>query len=183
MNRCLGNSRLLICISLWHTWHTIMAVKGRHSRKGQDKICITSNWFFYKQLQCFIVCLYHYLLLTNDSISGWGPLWYSWLSFYCSTMTKSIYGQRNTTNMRASWYQTSIFVHSSQITSGGHPTPISAWLLLNSQTLPMSLEKDTLHVVIRLPFKRPQGFIEPPQVIIHSLFWHWPILECLSSPF
>ncbi|KAI7886518.1 hypothetical protein K492DRAFT_233512 [Lichtheimia hyalospora FSU 10163] len=30
----------------------------------------------------------------------------------------------------------------------------------------MSLEKDTLHVVIRLPFKRPQGFIEPPQI-------HW----------
>ncbi|KAJ8657064.1 hypothetical protein O0I10_007143 [Lichtheimia ornata] len=28
----------------------------------------------------------------------------------------------------------------------------------------MSLEKDTLHVVIRLPFKRPQGFIEPPQI-------------------
>jgi hypothetical protein len=28
----------------------------------------------------------------------------------------------------------------------------------------MGLEKDTLHVVIRLPFKRPKGFIEPPSV-------------------
>jgi len=29
----------------------------------------------------------------------------------------------------------------------------------------MGLEdKDTFHVVIRLPFKRPQGFVEPPSV-------------------
>ncbi|KAF7728950.1 hypothetical protein EC973_005345 [Apophysomyces ossiformis] len=29
----------------------------------------------------------------------------------------------------------------------------------------MGLEKDTLHVVVRLPFKRPSGFIEPPSVV------------------
>ncbi|KAI8882740.1 hypothetical protein K501DRAFT_220543 [Backusella circina FSU 941] len=29
----------------------------------------------------------------------------------------------------------------------------------------MGLEKDTLHVVIRLPFKRPKGFIEPPSIV------------------
>ncbi|KAI8390879.1 uncharacterized protein BYT42DRAFT_554658 [Radiomyces spectabilis] len=29
----------------------------------------------------------------------------------------------------------------------------------------MGLEKDTLHVVIRLPFKRPAGFVEPPPIV------------------
>ncbi|KAI9315256.1 hypothetical protein BX666DRAFT_374067 [Dichotomocladium elegans] len=29
----------------------------------------------------------------------------------------------------------------------------------------MTLEKDTLHVVIRLPFKRPQGFVGPPPIL------------------
>jgi hypothetical protein len=28
----------------------------------------------------------------------------------------------------------------------------------------METEKDIFHVVIRLPFKRPAGFIEPPAV-------------------
>ncbi|CEP17929.1 hypothetical protein [Parasitella parasitica] len=38
----------------------------------------------------------------------------------------------------------------------------------------MELEdKDTFHVVIRLPFKRPQGFIEPPSVVFTFLPCIW----------